>query len=82
MTIAEKLRKTDPETLFELIVCFRLEGLAKEYFPERLEDPEGLKAKEEAQEREVTELMRADVYTGRVERQKGALTQTHRPVFK
>lgn len=82
MTIAEKLFKTDPETLFEFIVRYRLEELARLYFPERLEDPQGLKAEEEAQEREITKLMQAEAYTGRVERQRGALTQAHRPVFK
>lgn len=82
MTIAEKLYKTDPETLFEFIVRYRLEDLARLYFPERLEDPQGLKAEQEAQEREISKLMQAETYTGRVERQMGALTQAHRPVFK
>lgn len=82
MTIAEKLYKTDPETLFEFIVRYRLEDLARLYFPERLEDPQGLKAEQEAQEREISRLMQAETYTGRVERQRGALTQAHRPVFK
>lgn len=82
MTIAEKLFNTDPETLFEFIVRYRLEELARLYFPERLEDPQGLKAEQEAQEREISRLMQAETYTGRVERQRGALTQAHRPVFK
>jgi len=82
MTIAEKLRKTDPETLFELIVCFRLEGLAKEYFPERLEDPQEPGTDTEDKEREITRLMKPSGYTGRVERKRGAITQPHRPVVK
>ncbi len=81
MTIAEKLYKTDPDMLFELIVRYRLEGLARLYFPERLED-QGVITEEEQREREYTRLMKADTYTGRVERRKGALTQAHRTVVK
>lgn len=82
MTVAEKLFKDDPKTLFDLIVIYQLEGLAKLYFPENLEDPTGTLRQEEEQEREITRLMKADTYTGRVERRRGAITQSHRSIIK
>lgn len=36
MTIAEKLYRSDPDTLFKLIVMYQLEDLARMYFPENL----------------------------------------------
>lgn len=80
MTIAEKLLAKDPKTFFELIVIFRLEELARLYFPEKLEDPTNRETEE--QDQEITQLMKADVYTGRVERKGGALTQAHRTIIK
>ncbi len=82
MTIAEKLFKSDPKTLFEIIVIYRLEELARLYFPDRLEDNSGAMREEEQQEREITRLMKADAYTGKVERRQGALTQAHRTIIK
>ena len=82
MTIAEKLLQSDPKTLFEIIVIYQLEGLARLYFPQHMEDPCGTQRDEEEKEREITSLMKAESYTGRVERRQGALTQTHRTILK
>lgn len=79
MTIAEKLYLSDPDTLFEIIVRYRLEGLARLYFPEKLENSSKAIVKREMEEREIEKLMKPDCYTGRVERRKGAITQPHRP---
>ena len=82
MTIAEKLYRSDPDTLFEIIVRYQLKGLARLYFPEKLVDPQEQGTDTEDKEREITRLMKPSGYTGRVERKRGAITQPHRPVVK
>jgi len=79
MTVAERLYRSDPETLFNLIVMYQLEWLAKLYFKDMVIDDDSPIAKDEAREREYTKLMRPSSYTGRVERRRGAITQPHRP---
>ncbi|MCF8017826.1 MAG: hypothetical protein K9L62_00375 [Vallitaleaceae bacterium] len=76
MTIAEKLYMNDPDTLFEIIVRYQLERLARLYFPDNLV------ATNEDNEREYAKLMQSPNYTGRVERRRGAITQQHREVVK
>ena len=80
MTIAEKLYRSDPDTLFEIIVRYRLEKLARLYFPDDLVSVQY--AKEDDSTHEYEKLMKPSSYTGRVERHKGAITQPHRPVIK
>lgn len=80
MTIAEKLYKSDPDTLFEIIVRYRLEKLARLYFPDDLVSVQY--AKEDDSTHEYEKLMKPSSYTGKVERRKGAITQPHRPVIK
>ena len=80
MTIAEKLYMNDPDTLFEIIVRYQLERLARLYFSDNLVSPQSVK--EDYTEQEYIRLMQSSSYTGRVERRRGALTQPHRPVIK
>lgn len=82
MTVAEKLYRSDPDTLLKIVVWYQLEGLAKLYFKDMLIDEESPLTEEEARERELTSLMRPSSYTGKVERRGGAITQPHRPVIK
>jgi len=80
MTIAEKLYKTDPDTLFEIIVRYQLEKLAKQYFPEDLVCTQVIE--EDYTTEEYERLMRASTYSGRVEKRHGVITQPHRQVIK
>jgi|GEM_PF-3373353 len=80
MTIAEKLYRTDPDTLFEIIVRYQLEKLARLYFPDNLVSHQHVKEDDNAQE--YAKLMQSSSYTGKVERRNGAITQPHRPVIK
>lgn len=78
MTIAEKLYVSDLDTLFKLIVQYQLVDLARLYFPDKViiqrKFPDDLKVYED--------LMRPSAYSGKVERQKGAIIQRHRIVIK
>lgn len=56
MTIAEKLYRSDPDTLFEIIVRYQLKGLARLYFPEKLVDPQEPGTDTEDKEREIQDL--------------------------
>ena len=80
MTIAEKLYKSDPDTLLEIIVRYQLEKLARLYFPEMLVSVEYAEAEDKAHE--YAQLMKPSSYSGKVERRSGAITQPHRPVVK
>lgn len=80
MTIAEKLYKSDPNTLFEIIVRYQLEGLARLYFPDKLISFQCIN--DDDTEQEYARLMQSSNYTGRIERRNGAMTQPHRPVIK
>jgi hypothetical protein len=80
MTIAEKLYKSDPDTLLEIIVRYQLEKLARLYFPDMLVSVEY--AEEDDKEHEIEKLMKPSSYSGRVERRNGAIIQPHRPVIK
>ena len=59
---------------------YRLEKLARLYFPDDLVSAQY--AKEDDSTHEYEKLMKPSSYTGRVERRKGAITQPHRPVIK
>ena len=80
MTIAEKLYKTDPDTLFKIIVRYQLEKLARLYFPDVLVSIQYAEEDDKAQE--YSRLMKPSSYSGKVERRNGAITQPHRPVIK
>ncbi len=80
MTIAEKLYRSDPDTLFEIIVRYQLEKLARLYFLDNLVSTKD--TKEDYTKQEYERLMQSSSYTGRVERRNGAITQPHRPVIK
>lgn len=80
MTIAEKLYKTDPDTLFEIIVRYQLEKLARLYFPDVLVSVQYAEEDDKAQE--YSRLRKPSSYSGKVERRNGAITQPHRPVIK
>lgn len=80
MTIAEKLYRSDPDTLFEIIVRYQLEKLARLYFPDNLVSTKD--TKEDYTKQEYERLMQSSNYTGKVERRNGAITQPHRPVIK
>lgn len=80
MAIAEKLYKTDPDTLFEIIVRYQLEKLARLYFPDVLVSVQYAEEDDKAQE--YSRLMKPSSYSGKVERRNGAITQPHRPVIK
>lgn len=80
MTIAEKLYRSDPDTLFEIIVRYQLEKLARLYFPDNLVSTKD--TKEDYTKQEYERLMQSSSYTGKVERRNGAITQPHRPVIK
>lgn len=81
MTIAEILFEKDPKMLFEIIVLYQLEWLARLYFSEMIIDPQSPEAEQEAKAREFARLMRPSSYTGRVERRRGAIIQPHRSVI-
>jgi hypothetical protein len=80
MTIAEKLYKTDPDTLFEIIVRYQLEKLARLYFPDVLVSVQYAEEDDKAQE--YSRLMKPSSYSGKVERRNVAIPQPHRPVIK
>lgn len=80
MTIAEKLYKSDPDTLFEIIVRYQLEKLARLYFPDVLVSVQYAEEDDKAQE--YSRLMKPSSYSGKVERRNGAIPQPHRPVIK
>lgn len=80
MTIAEKLYRSDPDTLFEIIVRYQLEKLARLYFPDVLVSVQYAEEDDKAQE--YSRLMKPSSYSGKVERRNGAITQPHRPVIK
>jgi hypothetical protein len=82
MTIAEKLYKSDPDTLFEIIVIYQLEDMARLYFPDKLVNPQCFEIEDEEREREYMRLMQPSSYTGKVERRRGAIIQPHRVVIK
>ncbi len=72
MTIAEKLYRSDPDTLFKLIVMYQLEDLARMYFPENLI----------GSATDLSRLMMPGTYSGKAERRRGAIVQRHREVIK
>jgi len=80
MTIAEKLYRTDPDTLFEIIVRYQLEKLARLYFSENLVTTQAMEEDYTTEERE--RLMRSSTYSGRVEKHHGVITQPHRQIIK
>ena len=72
MTIAEKLFLSDSGTLFEIIVQYQLDWLARLYFPDNLVESAI----------DISRLMMPGTYSGRVERRRGAISQPHRQVIK
>lgn len=82
MTVAESLYRSDPETLYKIMVMYQLEWLAKLYFRDMFIEEESPLTEEEEREREITRLMKPSSYTGKVERRRGARTQPHRTIIK
>ena len=75
MTIADILFLTDKTTLLTIILDFQLVTLARQHFPQILDDVSETG-------REYSKLMMPSTYSGRVQRDKGALTQKHYQVIK
>lgn len=75
MTIADMLYNTDRDILFKIIAIYQLKSLCRLYFPQNL-------AYEEESGSEYIKLMMPSSYSGRVQREKGALTQKHYQVIK
>lgn len=67
MTIAEKLYRSDTETLKRVIIIYQLDELSRLFFPPNTE---------------YSKLMMPGSYSGRVERRRGAVTQAHRQVIR
>lgn len=80
MTIAEKLYRSEPKILFEIIVTYQLEDLARLYFPDKIIPTQQIEDDENNQE--YARLMKPCSYSGRVERRNGAITQRHRGPLK
>ena len=72
MTIAEKLFLSDSGTLFEIIVQYQLDWLARLYFPDNLVESAI----------DISRLMMPGTYSGRVERRHGAIVQRHMTPLK
>lgn len=75
MTIADILFLTDKDTLLNIILDFQLVPLIRQYFPQILDDVSETGS-------EYSRLMMPSSYSGRVQREKGALTQKHYQVIK
>jgi len=75
MTIADMLYIKDRQTLLKIVIRYRLVGLARIYFAQNL-------AGEEENGSKYSKLMMPSSYSGRVQRDKGALTQKHYQVIK
>jgi hypothetical protein len=75
MTIADMLYNTDRDILFKIIAIYQLKSLCRLYFPQNL-------AGEEESGSKYSKLMMPSSYSGRVQREKGALTQKHYQVIK
>ena len=75
MTIADKLYSTDKDTLLSIIVIYQLDNLCRLYFPQNI-------VKDTKSVNEYSKLMMPSTYSGRVQRDKGALTQKHYLVIK
>ena len=75
MTIADILFLTDKDTLLNIILDFQLVPLIRQYFPQILDDVSETGSK-------YSKLMMPSSYSGRVQRDKGALTQKHYQVIK
>lgn len=80
MTIAENLYRTDPDTLFEIIIRYKLERLGRMYFPNKFESIWDIK--EDYTKEEYERLMQSNSYSGRVERKGRAVRQPYRKVIK
>lgn len=75
MTIADILFITDKQSLLKIVLEYQLVNLTKIYFPQILDiDTE--------YGNEYSKLMMPSTYSGRVQRDKGALTQKHYQVLK
>ncbi len=74
MTIADNLYKSDPDTLFRITIIYKLEGLTRLYFPDRVIPRDDL--------REYQSLMMPSTYSGKVERRHGAIVQRHMTPLK
>jgi hypothetical protein len=70
MTIADILFLTDKDTLLNIILDFQLVPLIRQYFPQILDN-------DTESGSEYSRLMMPSSYSGRVQREKGALTQKH-----
>jgi len=75
MTIADILFLTDKDTLLTIILDFQLVPLIRQYFPQILDN-------DTESGSEYNKLMMPSSYSGRVQRDKGALTQKHYQVIK
>ncbi len=75
MTIADMLYIKDRQTLLKIVIRYRLVDLARIYFAQNL-------AYEEDYGSKYSKLMMPSSYSGRVQRDKGALTQKHYQVIK
>jgi hypothetical protein len=75
MTIADMLYIKDRQILLKIVIRYRLVDLARTYFAQNL-------AYEEESGSEYSRLMMPRSYSGRVQRDKGALTQKHYQVIK
>ena len=75
MTIADKLYNTDKDTLLSIIVIYQLDSLCRLYFPQNI-------VKDTKSVNEYSKLMMPSTYSGRVQRDKGALTQKHYLIIK
>lgn len=75
MTIADILFLTDKDTLLNIILDFQLVPLIRQYFPQILDN-------DTESGSEYSRLMMPSSYSGRVQRDKGALTQKHYLIIK
>lgn len=75
MTIADMLYIKDRQILLKIVIRYRLVGLARIYFAQNL-------AGEEESGSKYSKLMMPSSYSGRVQREKGALTQKHYLIIK
>jgi hypothetical protein len=75
MTIADILFLTDKQSLLKIVLDYQLVNLIKIYFPQILDN-------DTKSVNEYSKLMMPSSYSGRAQRDKGALTQKHYQVIK
>ncbi len=75
MTIADMLYIKDRQTLLKIVIRYQLVDIARTYFAQNL-------AGEGKNGSKYSKLMMPSSYSGRVQRDKGALTQKHYQVIK